>query len=451
MFPSSIFKKSEFVKFKQVVQEYCDAQNYHDMNLTDDEIAQLSWYMDSITVTPEARGQDIIDKFHFEIKRSLARAYSFELILRGDTSAYKEFVMGQNENAVLSFNCFEELVREAKLLDKNERVAVRVSCFLTISEKAKAVLKEKSIYLSADSEVFLSQLPDVLIENPLLFPITCHLGMEQIMLLKKAFWPNMHLRHMLYTEGGDNMTKTFVEGVLNQELTRKDFLVWKWRWLSNLFGFEGGLGAKYFDQNTYFLVSTVMGELDKLFAQSTHVFLDNYLLKRARLAGFTEESLELTINEQQLLGHVAAYCHQILVLSPNEGLALYEAYMLFKKEFHHGEILASLYADHRRDRLSLTPTYVPAVINNAYLIFKNKFHMIPHEALKNAALFMFQLLNHLYALPRDKQISCMKLAKESHLHEILEKWILHRHTYEFELTDNFELNVRQISNKGLAP
>src|SRR5579871_3618018 len=81
----SIFQKDNFVKFKKIIKQYCDEQNYHDLNLSDDEYVQLSWIMfdkDSTTVTPIAKGQDIIDidkgKLHLEIKRVLARRYCFE-------------------------------------------------------------------------------------------------------------------------------------------------------------------------------------------------------------------------------------------------------------------------------------------------------------------------------------------------------------------------------------
>jgi hypothetical protein len=40
-------------------------------------------------------------------------------------------------------------------------------------------------------------------------------------------------------------------------------MVWKWRWLTNLFGFQSGPGAKYFDADTYQLFNVVMSELEK--------------------------------------------------------------------------------------------------------------------------------------------------------------------------------------------
>jgi hypothetical protein len=77
----SFFKKDEFLMFKETVNKYCEVMNYHGMELTDEDHMQLSWYMGNSLITPEARGEELINKFHFEIKRSLARRYSFELLL----------------------------------------------------------------------------------------------------------------------------------------------------------------------------------------------------------------------------------------------------------------------------------------------------------------------------------------------------------------------------------
>jgi hypothetical protein len=105
---------------------------------------------------------------------------------------------------------FKKLSEEAISLDENAKAAIRISCFLSISDKAKEVLKENGYTLSNDSEDFLSQLAVILQENNALFPITKSLTTYQVELLQKVFWPNMHLRHMMYTEGGINMTKSFL-------------------------------------------------------------------------------------------------------------------------------------------------------------------------------------------------------------------------------------------------
>jgi hypothetical protein len=96
-----MFFKDNQNKITTVIHAYLKLKNYHDMQLTEAEIEQLSWYMDSTIVTPEASEEDLISKLHFEIKRSLARCYSLELLLRNDEKSYQEFVETQRAG------CFE--------------------------------------------------------------------------------------------------------------------------------------------------------------------------------------------------------------------------------------------------------------------------------------------------------------------------------------------------------
>ena len=256
------------------------------------------------------------------------------------------------------------------------------------------------------------------------------------------FWPNMHFRHMLYTEGGNNMSKSFSDGVLNGDFAKQDFLAWKWRWLTNLFGFQGGQGAKYYDAQTHFLAVTVLTELEKILMDTAYSYLDHYLLKRAELAGLNEINLSKT--EQQLLGHLAAYCNQINILTPDLGKMIYAGYAEYQNEFNDAGKLAALYEEQRGDTKAVTPTYVPAVMNTAYLVFKNKFKMNEAESLKNASQFMCQILGKLLSCPRDKRISCMNIAKETNLQSILEKWIANHHAVDFKLSENVELMVEDV-------
>lgn len=450
MFSFSMFKEDEFVKFKQAIKKYAETMNYHDIDITDDELVQLSWHMGNSGITPEARGEDIVDKLHFEIKRSLARRYSFELLLRGDPAAYEEFVQAQNKSAILPFTVFKALSEEAKALDENIQADIKASCFLTISDKAKEALKSAGHVLSTDSEEFLSQLASLARENNSIFPLTKNLNREQLNLLPKVYWPNMHFRHMLYTEGGDNMSKTFSDGVVKGDFGKQDFLAWKWRWLTNIFGFQGGQGAKYYDAQTHFLTAAVIAELERVLADPTYSYLDHYLLKRAELAGLSDAPFNLSETEQQLLGHLAAYCNQVNVLTPDLGKMIYAGYAAFKEEFDDAGELAALYESQRKDKAAVTPTYVPAIINNAYLTFKNKFKMDEADSLKNASQFMCQLLSKLLAFPHDKRISCMNLAKETSMQAILEKWISNHHAFDFKLNDNVELMAEELPKLNQA-
>ena len=231
----------------------------------------------------------------------------------------------------------------------------------------------------------------------------------------------------------------------------KDFLAWKWRWLTNLFGFQIGAGAKYYDAEADLIASTVIKELEHVLEQAGYSYLDNYLLKRAEMAGLNHSSL--SVSEQQFLGHLAAYYHQISILTTAKGAPIYEAYMTFKRDVQDAELLAKRYEDHRKDMSTVTPTYVPAIINNAYLKFidqKNIFKMETPDALNHSSLFMCQILQQLYSLPRDQRTSCKNLATEPNLLGVLEKWNSNHHAYEFELDQkSYELKVNEVPQKQL--
>lgn len=444
MFSFSIFNEDEFVKFKQALEKYCSSMNYHDMNLTNNELKQLFGFMGDKQVTPEARGSEIADQFHFEIKRGLARRYSFELLLRGETpseEAYREFIQAQGK-PYLPFNAFTQLSQEARSLDEDVKALTRASCFFYMHNQLKQALNENGYTLSTDSEEFLSQFSDTISKDTkltLLCPATAAFTDKQRKLFPKMFWPNMQFRHLLYTEGGDSMTKTFSDAVVRNDFSKQDFSAWKWRWLTNLFGFQSGPAAKYYDENLHFLASTIVGELEKILSNPTYSYLDNYLLKRAELAGFNDGKLSLSKSEQQWLGHIAAYCNQLNVLTPEMGKAIFVGYSEFKKEFEDTGKLAALYDDQRKDKAAVTPTYAPAVINGAYLVFKTKFKMNEEESLKHASQFTCQVLLGLYSLPHDKRISCMNLAKEANLQSVLEKWLSDHHSFNFKMNDNFDL------------
>ncbi len=441
------FKEDELVKFKQATKRYCETMNYHSMVLSDEELLHLSSYMGSNIVTPQAHTEDIVDKFHFEIKRGLARRYSLELLLRGDRASYEEFISAQNKNFALSFDVFKELSKEAGSLKEDLKVSLKVSCLLTINEKIKQTLKDNGHNLSEDSEEFLSQLIPVLSKNNSLLSLTKPLTSIQLNILQKMFWPSMHFRHMLYTEGGENMTTSFSDGILSGEFDREAFIAWKWRWLTNLFGFQGDKGAKYYDAQTHFLAQTVITELQKILDDPTYSYLDNYLLKRAELAGFND-ALDLSKAEQQLLGHLAAYLNRINVLSAETGKMIYDGYIKFNQAFDGQKKLAALYETHRKDRAAVTPTYVPAIINNTYHIFKNKLEMNEAEALKNASQFMCQLLLELYALPHTERVACMRLAQEANLQDVLNKWLSDHHSLVFRLNEKFELIAEAAPKLG---
>lgn len=438
----------ELQNFNVILQDYMRLLKYHEKDsqenllLTPEAIEQLSWSWGNPKKSPQDWGYDELN----EIKRSLPRLYAFELLLRaGDEiyfqQAYKEFIRGQSEGNSLSEKDFAALSEQARLLDEDIQAVIKVSCFLVISPKAKkameAVLKKTNGVMAEDSEDFLTQFAEVTQSNEV-FPLTKNLTPAQIALLQKVYWQTMHFRHMLYTEGSNNMTKTFSDGIKSGKFIRKDFQIWKWRWLTNSFGFSAGPGATYYDKNTHQLVMLVLNHLEKLFENVDYVYLDHYLLERASLAGLTHADLHLTIDEQQFLAHLAAYCNRINVITPELGHMIYEGYAAFKIESHDVEEVAKQYTLFRYNKEAVTPTYVPAIMNNAFIVFRGIL-FDEKQALKQASQFMCQVLKTLYALPLDKRISCFDISQEAVLKPILQEWHNDHHAFNFGVDESGSL------------
>lgn len=428
----TIFKQNDLLKFRLAIQQYCEKMQYSDFILSDSELLQLSWSMGNSITSPEVSIVDILEKFDFEIQRGLARRYSFELLLRGDEKAYQQFVQAQIQK--LSIGDFKKLAAEAQALDKDILVCIKVSCFLVPSDTARSELKNTGITLSNDAEEFLSQFSLVAKEDRKIFPITSQLNIKQLDLLRKLYWPNMHLRHMLYTEGGEAMTISYKDGITVGDFNSSDFIAWKWRWLTNLFGFQSGPGAKYYDFTTHMLTSYVLTHLEKMLKEPTYSYLENYLATRAQLAGLNI-SHHLNLDEQNLLAHIAAYYHRINILTPQLGNSLVDAY----REFHDNGLLAKKYEQIRKDLSTVTPTYLPAVINNAFDIFNKKLNV--DDSIKNSCLFMLQLLQQIYALSQNVRISCMKLADKKILEPMLDQWLKNKDSIEFKLNEKFEIQA----------
>ena len=423
----SFFTQTRLSRFAEALQSYCQTQNYHDLTLTPAEIEQLSWYIENPRVTPEARLDDTSTELPFEVKRGITRRYSFELLKRGTEQAYEEFTRGQDESVKLTFEIFNQLSQEARNLSLDIQKVLEVSCFLTISLNARLVLLAKEHLVNDDSEIFLSDLAIYLKNDKALFPITSDLTNQQIALLQKIYWPCMHLRHMIYTEGNESMVTTFKEGINNGKFSAEDFVAWKWRWLINLMGFQSGPGAKNYDIETHTLAHIVITSLNKISSDTNQIFLDSYLDKRAEIAGFTAPDLQLTHAEQNLLAHIAAYFNSKKILNKETGFAIYQGYKKFLQQSNsNANNLADLYADYYQNSAAITPTYVPAIINTAYDIFLEKFKddkMVLAMALTAATQFMCDFLSQLYLLPFDKLISCMQLAQKNKLEPLLNEWL----------------------------
>lgn len=426
-----MFNRADLSGFEQAIKNYCDKMGYEDIDLSTEELFQLFTYVGSTVVTPEARDALAMQDLHFEIKRGLARFNGLRLLSLGSPKGYKQFIEAQNKDACLSFDQYMDLAFEYSQLPNDLLRCLRASCFLTINDGIKTRFNKLNITdYPADSEAFLTWLVPKLKSNPQLLPIARPFSEAQFDILQKMYWPNTHFRHMLYTEGGNGMTSSLAEGIKAGKFTDEDLKAWRWRWLTNLFGFQADRGCKYFDAEVFALTKSVMDSLKMIFVNQDTQFLEGYLLKRAQDAGF-DQNETLDESEQKFLGHLAAYFNQINILSTERGECIIEGYEAYRDTFGDEGGLAVSYEIHRQNEGVKTPTYVPAVLNSAFVALKDRFGYSESESIKLACQFMCQVLSFIYneqlqhvdGYNFGSPVSCMKLAKVDALVVTLNRWL----------------------------
>jgi hypothetical protein len=494
----TFFFDTNFIrKFKEDIIAYCKAQNYN-LELTDAEIEHLSWHVGSDYQSPEA-GKNTDKDFNFlpfEIKRSIVRRYSFELLLRGNEADYQEFVQGQDKELKLSSSRFQALSKEAGELDKDAQAAIRASALLVMSPQMKKIcsncpitdelrqtLKNNGLSqsMSDDSEEFISQFAILAALHPELTPMTKALTLAQNKLIKKAFWPQLHMRWLYSTEGGNNMTRSLAQGIQRKEFSPQDLLIWAWRWRLNVAGFQGGPGAKFYDSVSDQLIEKTLVELNKLFTNPDHQFLHHYLVSNAHAAGLS--SSDLRSADIDFLGHLIvylAYFHRVDIFTRENVQAVLAGYKNFLQDFSDQGDLASLYLHACNNYEAITPTYVPGTMDSALGLLKyhedskladsnitdgnaslpNKidisalFKAYPANtatAIAKTIRFMCQLLSEIYKTALSQRISCMNIAKVENLNSVIEKWLQNPHSIKFSFTEKMEVVANYVQEPAPKP
>ena len=134
--------------------------------MQESELAYLDLYRRSNTaavrVSPEVRPTEPIPAYNlvdFDTKRALSRLYALSLLLKGDDAAevaYELFAKDQPVDCKLSRKDFDALVAVYKQFSPDKIAALRVSCFLTTSNAAKSMLRDREFAPPEDSEEFLT-------------------------------------------------------------------------------------------------------------------------------------------------------------------------------------------------------------------------------------------------------------------------------------------------------
>lgn len=441
----SIFARS----IREYLKEFGEGKKYFQLSAA--EIAQLRTYQPVIdTESPEVRN-DVTSaiqlQLHFEVKRSLTRLFGLLCLLNDN---YDGFTAGQPEASKLSHESFSRLRNMLAALSADEVHAIRTTCFLSISENAKDTFREKGLQPNSDSEAFLSQLAENLAQHPDLMPATCVLSSNQRSILSKAYWPETHFRHLLFLEGGSNMVSDLVKGIKSQSFSQQDFQIWKWRWLTNLFGFKVGVSAQNYDAVIDTLSFILISELDALFTNPNKDFMNSYLGRLQKLFSL-ETHADLTDAEKMYIAKIAMSMHDIKDIATSAGATLLVTVYKQYKQDNAAEAarLIDLFARFMETPDIKTPTYMPAVLNGAIKLFKEDVEvgaLLPAglTPIQAAVMFQFAYSPTVYekALSLEKpRISGRLFAAQPALKSALLGWLGNGMKAQFGVSDKLELET----------
>jgi len=217
-----------------------------------------------------------------------------------------------------------------------------------MSVNAKELATAKKIKYSLDSEKFLT---DTIRQCPEIYPVLQSLDQDAQQLMPSVFMENTHARHMLYTEGGNNMFATLRAGIKSGTLSKEQYALWFSRWVINIAGFRGHeetQGSIYLTQSTATSIIALKQELDKLWDNPNYDVLAGYLAIRAQWLQVPNI----------FLAHIGALMR---LHTPEEGMALktwFNKLSAEQQRVHEASFNTLRYVT------QVTPTYEPAVLDN---------------------------------------------------------------------------------------
>ena len=340
----------ELDNFSVLLREYLTI-HYPDEKLSKEIIEQLRWFQESMITTSESNVR-LSDKkesvLHVEIKRALARLHCYRLLRKGGKPAYQKFIKHQPDEEKLDFKTFSALSHMLQVQPQAIQMAIEASCFITISEKAKDLAKQAGAPYTNDSEKFLTV---VMQQCPNIFPIRNALDKSSQPILPLLYLQDTHARHMLYTEGGDNMFQSLRKKIKDKHISKSAYEAWWCRWLINIAGFRGHEqpeGSLYLTEPTATTLFLLKKELDKLWENPEYDVLSGYLEERAKQLGVSN----------LYLAHLGA---MMRIYKPKEGRevqAWFESLSILQQKNYTDKY------QEFRNKTQITPTYEPAIIDN---------------------------------------------------------------------------------------
>ncbi|MRI32273.1 hypothetical protein EOPP23_04600 [Endozoicomonas sp. OPT23] len=355
-------------KNHQIIQDYIQLTYGDSLPLSSIEIDQLSWVMDNPHSTPEQTATATSSDIHRDIPRALARIYNLKLLQKGNDEAYRLFIAPQNslDCQPLSRAAFQNLSRLFQALSLSEIEVLRAAAIISavpLSPKAKEKASETfSQPLPQDSTQFLSLTAT---RAASVYPLAKHIIEKHpsaARLFTIVFFPDSHLRHMMYNEGSLNMYQPLRQALAEKKLNQDDLKLWYAYWVDNIAGFRGHIspvGSVYLSENTYRAMDAVWQQLMKMADQPKFNPMVGYLKIRSQWLGL-DRMIGVSSGEKLALAALAA---TLRLFTPAEGQELVTAF----RSLHPKQQSAWEHYQWRQRQLTGTPspTYVPALFGNA--------------------------------------------------------------------------------------
>ena len=192
-------------------------------------------------------------------------------------------------------------------------------------------------------------------------------------------------------------------------------------------------------------------DLDELFKNQDADILQSYLSSRAMRAGLDLVNGKMVDeNLKKFYGHLAAMFHVIMIDdAAGLGAAMVAGYEAFKQKHQDASQLQDLYIARITNIESTTPTYVPAILNNAYAYFFNETNSVT-DAIQLAVEFScdaFLALEQALALNPKQLISCLEISQRNNLDNLLAAWKDNKSALVFGVgEENDELKLKAIEH-----
>ena len=264
----------------------------------------------------------------------------------------------------MSRDQFNQLSAWIKELTPDALKCIEATCFITRSTCVEQAVCEttgkKKDELPKDSEQFITF---VVTECPDVLPICYMLSPESIQLLKYAYYPDTHARHMLDMEGGNNMLDNIVNGIRGKTLDYNQVNLWLARWIINIAGLNGHVSYKLNEKveykgSNYLLASlaecifALRTELTQLLLDPQNQVINHYLAFRAEQLGFKNTR----DNKCKYLASLAALMREYTPATGSEIMAWFdnldENTQTAKLELFQQKLTAT----------TVTPTFQPVIM-----------------------------------------------------------------------------------------